>query len=279
MPKVSVILTSYNHEKYLQESIDSVLGQTFTDFELIVVDDCSIDNSWNIIESYKDERLVTIRNPENKLFYVNSIIKKVTQGKYIALQHSDDVWEPNKLAEQVAFLDMHPECGAAFSWTRIIDEDGNSFDDESNLYCKVFEQPNRTRHEWLNYVFYKANALCHPSVLIRKQCYDDCGLYRYGFLQLADYDMWIRLCLKYEIHVFPQKLIHYRVRHKEANASALRQDTRIRITTECYQLWGYNFAIESFAVLALVFTFTGKYFRPAGCVIKFVFGNKLIKEA
>ena len=105
MPTVSVILTSYNHEKYLQESIDSVLMQTFEDFELIVVDDCSSDNSWSIIESYKDDRLVKIRNSENKLFYVNNIIKNVTRGQYIALHHSDDVWEPNKLAEQVAFLE------------------------------------------------------------------------------------------------------------------------------------------------------------------------------
>ena len=116
MPTVSVILTSYNHEKYLRSSIDSVLAQTYTDFELVIVDDASADRSWEIIESYDDPRIVKVRHTENVLFYANPTIQQLTRGKYIAIQHSDDIWEPEKLARQVAYLDRRPECGAAFSW-------------------------------------------------------------------------------------------------------------------------------------------------------------------
>lgn len=270
MPAVSVLLSSYNHEKYLRESIDSVLNQTFTDFELIIVDDASTDGSWAIIESYSDERIVKIRNPQNILFYANPVIENVVTGKYFAMQHSDDIWEPNKLAEQVEFLETHPEVGAVFSWAHIIDEEGKVFTDETNFYYRIFEQPNRTRHEWLNFFFYRANALCHPSLFIRKQCYHDCGMYTYGLAQLADLDMWIRLCMKHEIHVMPQKLLRFRVRSNEANTSGYRPDTRIRNASEFYQTLKNYLAVESFAELELIFPGASQYYRPAGCNLKFV---------
>jgi len=278
MPKVSVALTSFNHAKYLRESIESVLNQTYSDFELIIIDDCSSDDSWEIIEEYQDERIIKIRNPENQLFYANDIIENVARGKYIAVQHSDDVWEPNKLSEQVAFLDMHPECGATFTWVQAIDEDGKPFGIESHFYCDIFDQPNRTRHEWLKFFFYNGNALCHPSVLIRKKCYEDCGLYRDGLAQLPDLDMWIRLCMKYEIYIMPKRLLRFRIRNNEANMSGGRRDTRIRTATEYYQVWDSFLAIDSFFELALIFPSVSSYFRVGGCNVRYIFARICLEE-
>ena len=278
MPIVSVILTSYNHEKYLRESIESVLSQTFTDFELIIVDDCSTDRSWEIIESYSDDRIIKVRNPKNVLYVLNEAITNVVTGKYIAIHHSDDVWEPNKLAEQVGFLATHDSYGAVFSWASIVDEDGKLFLDESHFYYKIFEQPNRSRFEWLNFFFFQGNALCHPSVLIRKQCYDECGLYRYGLAQVPDLDMWMRLCLKYEIYVLPQKLIRFRIRQNEANASGNRLENRIQHYTEFYQLLENYLQVESFSELELIFPSTKSFFRAGDSLISFAFAMTCLQE-
>jgi glycosyltransferase involved in cell wall biosynthesis len=206
MPRVSVILTSYNHEKYIREAIKSALAQTFNDFELIIWDDASTDNSWQIINSYTDPRIVAFRNNERRrgIFGINKAISQITSGEYIAIHHSDDVWEPDKLAKQVAFLDENHEIGAIFTNALAIGEDSKPLNDFSHFYSIIFDQPNRTRHEWLNLFFNRGNALCHPSVLIRRECYDRCGLYRFGLAQVTDFDMWIRLCMKYEIYVLPE---------------------------------------------------------------------------
>ena len=105
-PKVSVILTSFNHAKYLREAIDSVLNQTFTHFELIIWDDASSDNSWEIIQSYQDPRIKAFRNDVQRrgIYGINKAISEVAQGEFIAIHHSDDVWEFAKLDKQIAYF-------------------------------------------------------------------------------------------------------------------------------------------------------------------------------
>ena len=231
MPKVSVILTSFNHAKYLRESIDSVLTQTFTDFELFIWDDASSDASWEIIRGYSDSRIKIFRNDIQKrgVWITNKVISELSNGKYIAIQHSDDMWEPEKLAKQVESLDANPEVGAVFTHVQMIDEEGNPL----NLpWCCHFDQPNRSRHEWLRSFLEHINTLCHPSVLIRKSCYETCGMYRYGLGQTGDFDMWIRLCLKYPIHILEEKLTKLRIIDNEKNMSGNRRDSRIRTTFE-----------------------------------------------
>jgi glycosyltransferase involved in cell wall biosynthesis len=93
MPKISVILTSFNHEKYIREAIESVLVQTFIDFELIIWDDASTDQSWDIINSYSDTRIKAYRNEVNRRYVINRAIIEVASGQYIAIHHSNDIWE------------------------------------------------------------------------------------------------------------------------------------------------------------------------------------------
>ncbi|MBU6994203.1 rhamnan synthesis F family protein [Ferrovum myxofaciens] len=260
-PKVSVILTSFNRVKYIRESIESVLSQTFQDLELIIWDDASSDNSWEIIGSYVDPRIKAYRNDETRRYVANRAIQEIATGQYIAIHHSDDVWEPEKLERQVRFLDENPSIGAVFCQTHVIDETGVLLEDDSHFYATIFDQPNRTRFQWLNFFFYHANALCHPSILIRKLCYEDCGVYRKGLGQLPDLEMWIRLCFKYDIHVLPEKLMRFRVRSNEANASGNRPETQARTATEFHLILENYQQIRSAEEMLAIFPEAEEYVR------------------
>jgi glycosyltransferase involved in cell wall biosynthesis len=272
MPKVSVILTSFNHAAYVGEAIDSVLRQSFTDFELIIWDDASSDESWSVISAYSDPRIRSFRNdePRRAIFGVNKAISEIATGQYVAIHHSDDVWEPDKLRKQVDFLERHPDIGAVFSDALAIDEEGKPFPDPDHFYSNVFRQRNRSREEWLRHFFFHGNALCHPSVLIRRRCYKDCGLYRYGFAQVGDCDMWIRLCFKHEIHVLPQKLVRFRVSRADRNTSASRPDTRRRWITESYRMLGNYRRIRTYGEMLAIFPEAKQYYRKGGFEPDFV---------
>lgn len=279
MPKVSVVLTSYNHGKFLREAIDSVLKQTFSDFELIIWDDASSDDSWEIISQYADPRINVFRNEEQKrgIWGINKSIAEVASGEYIAIHHSDDAWEAEKLEKQVSFLDSHPEIGAVFTRVTVIAEDGTLLD-AKHWYATIFDQPNRSRHEWLRFFFRQGNALCHPSVLIRKVCYEQCGLYRFGLAQVGDFDMWVRLCLKYDIHILPEKLIRFRVLNDEGNASGNRPEVRVRVMYEWYKVLQNYRRIELYDDLLKVFPCAEQYKRSHENDIDFVLGMVACEE-
>lgn len=235
-PRISIYLSSYNHAAYLRESIESVLNQTYKGFELAILDDASTDDSWEIIQTYHDPRINPLRNKVNRERKFSRLIADFS-GEFIAIHHSDDVWEPEKLEKQVAFLDSHPEIGAVFSLVQLIDENGEPIADGSSYYTGVFDQENRDRTAWLRHFFFHGNALCHPSILIRRECYQNCGLYRSGMSQLPDFDMWVRLCLKYQIHILQEKLVRFRVMKNWSNASSPMMENRIRTDFESLQVF------------------------------------------
>ncbi len=226
-PTVSVILTSFNHKRFIREAIESVLCQSFTDFELIIWDDASTDSSWDVISSYQDPRIHAFQSPSNTCAeYFNEALA-CTQGRYIAIHHSDDCWEPTKLAEQVQILEESPNVGACFTYATIVDEYGDLRADGSSFHASVFTQPSRSRHEWLRYFFFKGNALCHPSVLIRRECYGTIGTYSPAFYQLPDLHLWIRLCLSYDIYIIPQLLVRFRISAKEMSSQSAQTKANI----------------------------------------------------
>ena len=237
MPKVSVVMASYNHEKYVAETIESVLSQTYHDFEFIITDDGSPDGTVEVIKKFADSRIKLFCFSKNQgaCTAMNNCIKEA-KGEYIAVINSDDVWMPDKLEKQVRFLDEHPEKGAVFSYAEIIDEEGKKIPEENPSYTKVFIQPNRTRFEWLSHFFFKGNCLCHPSLLIRKHCYDDIGLYDERFAQLPDFDLWIRLCTRYEIYILSEKAIKFRIIQDKKNVSSRTPENLSRHFLEYVQI-------------------------------------------
>jgi len=278
-PKVSVLLTSFNHSQFIREAIDSVLQQTFTDFELLILDDASTDDSWWIIKSYQDPRIKAIRNGKKGEITskVIDVISNVAAGEYIAVHHSDDLWETGKLGKQVAYLEAHADTGAVFTDAGAISEE--SLPLEGHFYSGIFAQPNRTRHEWLRHFFNHGNALCHPSVLIRKECFDVCGFYRPWLWQIDDFDMWMRLLMKYEIHVLPEKLTRFRVRNHEANVSGNYRTARVRNLYEYHRILDNYRGIDNFEDLCLVFPEARKYYRADHSDVLFALGMVSLEVA
>lgn len=233
MLRITVVIPSYNHEKYIAQAIQSVLEQTYQDFEIVITDDGSRDGTVDVIKTFRDPRirLFCFDRNQGACAAMNNNIREA-KGEFIAVLNSDDLFLPDKLEKQVAFLDKNQEIGAVFGHPKLIDEVGNDFVDASHLYQIVFKQSNRTRFEWLHHFFYQSNALCHPTVLIRKQCYKKVGYFDERFAQLPDYDFWIRLCMEYEIHIMQEDLIKFRIHSSEVNASGNRPEANIRALTE-----------------------------------------------
>lgn len=238
-PKISVIIPSYNHEKYIGEAIESVLAQTFTDFELLIADDCSKDNSREIIKKYKDQRIVTFF-PEKNLGAVPILDFLISKAKcnYIALLNSDDYWMPEKLAMQYTIMERNPILGACFTWADMIDEKGRVLSNDDVPYADIFKQRNKKQGEWLRYFFYNSNCICHPSILIKKDIYHKLGSYKRYLCLIPDYEMWIRLIKNYPIHMIEKSLVVHR-RHLAdgSNTSAESFDNAIRGRNELYLVY------------------------------------------
>lgn len=213
MVRVSVVMPSYNHEQFIAQAIESVLGQTMYDLELIVVDDSSGDNSNTIIESINDTRLHHIPLPENvgACEAMNIALSHCT-GEYVAVCNSDDIWERDKLERQLAIIETLPEVAAIFSDVIWIDTNGEPLTGAKlPHFSSIFAQPNRSRYGWIRHLIECGNCLCHPSVLIRRNIYTVLGNYNNMLRQLPDLDMWLRVVQAYEIHVMHDRLVHFRI--------------------------------------------------------------------
>ena len=234
-PKVSVVIPSYNHGEFIGKAIDSVLAQTFTDFEIIIVDDASTDDSSEKIKCYKDRRIKFYKLEKNlgAVFTLNYCIKN-TCGKYIALLNSDDMWEPEKLEIQVDFLDRNSHIGAVFTNATFIGEDGRVLEKSDFFWVDAFEKENLSSGKWLRRLFFELNCLCHPSILIRKEVYDRTKLYNPCFRQLPDYYMWIEILKFTSIFVIAKKLVKFRILSSVENTSAVTVENRIRNINEIF---------------------------------------------
>ena len=188
----------FNGEKYIEASIQSVLNQTFRNFELIIVDDKSLDNSLKIAETYagKDNRITIIENATNLGLTksLNKAIKK-SKGEYIARLDVDDISLPERIEKQLSFLEKNPEY--AFCGTDVL-----------------IKQLRKFSVQHLNYLDIKKNLIinnlfAHSSILIRKQCLEKYGLYDEKYLYGQDYELWCRLVYKYQLKtkVLADKLI------------------------------------------------------------------------
>ncbi len=253
-PRVSVCIPAYNHERYIAECIESVLNQTFQDFEVLVTDDHSTDRTPEIIASFRDDRIRVWRHARNlgPSATANNNMVHAT-GEYLAFLPSDDAFEPEKLERQCAVLDARPELGAVFTRPLLVDEDGRAIEGDGHFAARVFEQPNRAPEEWLRTFFLQGNCLCGPTAMVRRQVVERVGLHDLRLLQLQDLDYWIRLCLDGPIHVMEERLTRFRVRADDANTSAPKPDAVARHLWETSKLLHRYLALDDRERFAAVF--------------------------
>ena len=211
--KVSVCINAYNCEKFIAETIQSVLDQSYDNLEIIVVDDCSTDGTVSVIEGFTDERITLVKLPENQnISGANNEALKRATGDYIAHLDSDDVWKPHKLERQVKFLEEHPEYGACFSFVDVIDEHSYDIGDTAPFFKDLFNVKSLSQAKMLRKFADEPNFICHSTMLIRRDIFEKLGYHNRSMLYLHDFDCWARLILICPIFIYPEPLINYRVR-------------------------------------------------------------------
>ena len=120
---VSIVLPCYDHGKYVKDAIESVLNQTYTDFELFVFDNGSTDDSWKVIQEIEDPRMVKVKLEHNDLLEVKKQFIAMASGGHFAIMHSDDIWKREKLEKQIKFLDENKNARVWFTWSAYVDEE------------------------------------------------------------------------------------------------------------------------------------------------------------
>ena len=230
-PLVSVILPCYNHEQFVAEAIESVINQSYKNIEIIVADDGSTDNTAAVMKKYSSYFAKEIYLTENTGGAVYYRLTQSAKGKYIALMHSDDVWDKDKLALQVAYMEQHEECGVCLSWCLYTDEHLKEYDNS------VFRQPNRSSQEWMRFFWKYGNALCNPSSLKRREV--ELKMKRKAFRQLPDFFTWIDIVQETSIYVMPKVLVRMRWYQKNGheNTSYPTKENMYRHMVEAGNGW------------------------------------------
>lgn len=216
-PKVSVLMPVYNAEAHLAEAIDSILGQTFQDFELLVAEDGSTDRSLALLQSYQDPRLRIIRDGQNrKLIYRLNQLLDQAQAPFLARMDADDVALPERLEKQVSYLEQHPEtalCGT------LVD-----FIGEWQPHHKQWLQQLKTFAPSFGLLF--ANIIVHPTVMLRKNLVEELALrFDRQHLHCEDYGFWLAMLPNARLANLQEVLLHYRVHG--GNISQVYRQTQI----------------------------------------------------
>lgn len=202
---VTVIMPCYNDEEYVAEAIESVLNQTYQDFDFIVIDNGSTDHSYDVIKRYEDRITKIKRLKENDVKRVwDAALEAATE--YIAIMTSDDLWMPDKLEKQMKVLKENAEYGACFSWAEIFNDVTDTEDGGNN----IFHQENRSRYEWLHRFVLGGNCLNFPSAVLKRNLWEVIHDNNEPYWQLGDFIVWIKLVMRCEIYVYPEELVKFR---------------------------------------------------------------------
>lgn len=200
MLKITVLMSVYNGEKYLSEAVESILNQTFKDFEFLIINDASTDNTRKILKSYKDSRIKIITNKKN-LGLTKSLNKglEIAKGEYIARQDADDISAPERLDKQYHYLNIHQQIFLVGTGAYDIDEKGN---------IKTTREP-LINPDLIKKTLYENNCLYHPSIMFRNE---KDNFYREKFLYAQDYDFYLILLSKGKhLDNIQEPLIKYRI--------------------------------------------------------------------
>lgn len=206
-PKISVILPVYNSELYIKETLDSVLEQTYSDFELIIIDDCSTDATVSIIKNFSDNR-IKLHEKEKNSGYTNSLNFgfSIAQGEYIARIDGDDICMPERFAKQVHFLEKNPSiilCGTAIKF--IGSSSGNLFYPQTHEEIKIS-------------LFSFSPTFAHPTIMGKKAIFEKHN-YNKNYEPAEDYELWTRLVAQGKVANLNEILLEYRVHPNQVSVT------------------------------------------------------------
>lgn len=226
--KVSVIIPAYNEEQHIAQSIKSVLHQTYPCEEIIILDDGSTDDTETIVKRFEDSSIRYIYQDNQGVCQTRN--RAIEEAKYslIAWLDADDFWMPEKMEKQIAQVKDHPESGMYYSDYRKVDHEGEEL---------PHRRQNRTTPSgWIFRDLFKRNVIQPSTTLIRKECYEDVGMYNDDLQRCWDYEMWLRIALKYKISGCSDQLSNYRI--IEDRMSTNRKKSRgaiIKLLKNMYQ--------------------------------------------
>lgn len=244
IPAISVVMPAYNAEKYLREAIDSILAQTFTDFEFIIINDGSTDSTMEIIQSYDDPRIVYLENEVNSGICVT--LNKgldAARGRYIARMDSDDISLPHRLATQYAWMEKHPDIAVSGS-------DVEVFGDGIKPYC--FTQQHNADDCSAGLLF--SCCFAHPTVIWRKEVISKSGVkYKNEYKGFEDFRLWWDIAHFGRLANIPQPLLRYRkhTNQETKNYSAEDFDKQHRFATDRLEEFGIQASDEQLKAFQL----------------------------
>jgi len=237
IPKVTVFIPVYNREKYVGEAIESILAQTFSDFEILLVDDGSTDHSVDKIRSFSDPRIRLVFN-EGNLGIPKTRNKGVelARGQYMAMLDSDDRAYPERLEKQVAFLETHPEYAQVGSWCRMMDAQGR-------VLKKIKRQPELPDDIHAQFLF--RCAMSNRSIMARTAILQEYG-YRNDFPRCQDYELHVRLAKKYKLGNLPECLVYGRIHPQQITGQTpgLGDAKKQEIISEQLKELGVTFSLD-----------------------------------
>ena len=229
-PKISVIMSIFDQDVFLEDAIKSILNQTYNNFELLIIDDCSTDNSLKIINSFNDTRIKIYQNKKRIGLSknLNFLINK-SRGDYIARMDGDDISLASRLEKQIAFLNKNPQVVLVGCWATIINQHGKEVG--KLQYLINYQDIKRTI---LSY-----NPFIHPSICFRKEIIQEIGGYDEQLFYCQDYDLFLRLAARYSCMNIPEFLFKFRwlpdfTKQKEQHLTALK------IRFKAINNYGYN---------------------------------------
>ena len=212
MPKISVIMPVYNGEKYLRDAIDSILNQTFADFEFIIINDCSSDSTEDIIKSYNDPRIIYVKNEKN--MGVAATLNRgldIAKGDYIARMDADDISFSHRFQMQVDFLDSNKNVGVCGSNLRIF---GDGIEERDFIYSEKDKQIR------VDMIF--NSAFAHPVIMMRREIVEKYNLrYDIAFEKAEDYKMWHDILKVSEGYNIQEFLLKYRYHSSQVTKTCL----------------------------------------------------------
>lgn len=214
-PKVSVVMSVYNGQRYLPDAVESILGQTLTDFEFIIVDDGSTDRTSEILHGFRDDRIMLVENSEN-IGLTRSLNKglQMARGKYIARMDADDISLPERLEKQVKFLDEHKAVGLVGSAVVYVDQDEKELGVQRVCTENIHQALLSVEFCWW-----------HSATAFRAECLERVGAYRGEFRYAQDYDLWLRIAERYDVASLSEPLVKLRL-HPESISVARRAHQR-----------------------------------------------------